>query len=108
MPSIYSILRRRSASAKLAQVFERSEASTGRALPIRRTGRGIWAATPVRVVEAAVKTLHGIGLLGDGGQPGHVIDAGTGDGRVPAVLQRGARHARSTASRQTPRCTLRP
>ena len=86
MPSIYSILRRRSASAKLAQVFERSEASTGRALPIRRTGRGIWAATPVRVVEAAVKTLHGIGLLGDGGQPGHVIDAGTGDGRVPAVL----------------------
>ena len=86
MLSIYSILRRRSAATKLARVFERSEASTGRALPIRKTGRGIWAATPVRVIEAAVKRLHGIGLLGDAGPPGHVIDAGTGDGRVSAVL----------------------
>lgn len=86
MPSIYSILRRRSASAKIAKVFERSERSTRRSLPIRKTGRGIWAATPLRVIEAAVTTVHGIGLLGEGGGPGHVIDAGTGDGRLPAVL----------------------
>ena len=86
MPSIYSLLWRRSASAKIAKVFARSQRSTHRSLPIRRTGRGIWAGTPVRIIEAAVRTLHGIGLLGNGGSPGHVIDAGTGDGRVPAVL----------------------
>lgn len=86
MPSIYSTLRQRLASARIARVFERSERSTHRALPIRKTGRGIWAGTPVRVIQAAVETLHAIGLLGEGGEPGHVIDAGTGDGRVPAVL----------------------
>jgi len=31
-------------------------------------------------------TLADLGLLGDGHQTGHVIDAGTGDGRIPAVL----------------------
>ena len=86
MPSFYGHLRQRSASARLARVFERSEASTRRSLPIRKTGRGIWAATPVRVIGTASDTLKDIGLLGAGGRPGHVIDAGTGDGRVSAVL----------------------
>ncbi len=85
MSSIYSGIRKRAALKQLAGVFERSEASTGRALPIRKTGRGIWAATPVRVIEEACRTLKDMGILG-GGPPGHVIDAGTGDGRLPAVL----------------------
>ena len=71
---------------QLAKVFERSQASRGRVLPIRKTGRGIWVPTPVRVIEEAIETLKKIGLLGAGTPPGHVIDAGTGDGRIPAVL----------------------
>jgi len=71
---------------QLIKVFERSEASRGRALPIRKTGRGIWVPTPGRVIEEAIETLQKIGLLGEGTPPGHVIDAGTGDGRIPPVL----------------------
>ena len=71
---------------QLAKVFERSEATRGRVLPIRRTGRGIWVPTPVRVIEEAIETLRELGLLGEETPPGHVIDAGTGDGRVAAVL----------------------
>ena len=71
---------------QLTKVFERSEASSGRALPIRKTGRGIWVPTPVRIIEEAIETLKKIGLLGEGTPPGHVIDAGTGDGRIQAVL----------------------
>ena len=86
MTSIYSRIRRRAAFRQLARTFERSEASSRRALPIRKTGRGIYVATPVRVIKDAVSTLTGLGLLGAGRRPGHVIDAGTGDGRVPAVV----------------------
>ena len=68
------------------RVFERSEASSGRALPIQKTGRGIWAATPVRVVAEAALTLTELGILDGEQQTGPVIDAGTGDGRVLAVL----------------------
>ena len=81
---------------RLAAVFERPAAAEGRTLPIRRTGRGIWVATPIRVIEAAAGRLAAAGLLGDGagtgraaGSPGaarHVVDAGSGDGRVSAVL----------------------
>ena len=71
---------------QLAKVFERSQASRGRVLPIRKTGRGIWVPTPVRVIEEAIETLKKIALLGGGTPPGHAIDAGTGDGRIPAVL----------------------
>ena len=71
---------------RLIKVFERSEASLGRALPIRKTGRGIWVPSPVSVIREAIETLKKIGLLGEGAPPGHVIDAGTGDGRIPAVL----------------------
>ena len=86
MTSIYSRIRQRAAFAQLARIFERSEASSRRALPIRKTGRGIHVATPVRVIAEAVETLQRLGLLGEGRRPGHVIDAGTGDGRIPAVL----------------------
>ena len=71
---------------QLTKVFERSEASRGRVLPIRKTGRGIWVPTPVRVIEEAIEMLTKIGLLGEGTPPGHVIDAGTGDGRIPVFL----------------------
>lgn len=86
MTSIYSRIRQRAAFAQLARIFERSEASSRRALPIRKTGRGIHVATPVRVIAEAVETLQRLDLLGEGRRPGHVIDAGTGDGRIPAVL----------------------
>ena len=71
---------------QLSKVFARSEASRGHALPIRKTARGIWVPTPVRVIADAIETLEKIGLLGEGTPPGHMIDAGTGDGRVLAVL----------------------
>jgi len=71
---------------QLIKVFERSEASRGRALPIRKTGRGIWVPTPVRVAKEAIDKLTTMGLLGEGTPENHVIDAGTGDGRIPAVL----------------------
>ena len=38
-------------------------------LPIRKTGRGIWVPTPVRVIEEAIETLKKIGLLGEGTPP---------------------------------------
>ena len=71
---------------RLTRVFERSEASCGRALPIQRTRLGIWVPTPVRVAKEAIDKLTTIGLLGEGTPENHVIDAGTGDGRIPAVL----------------------
>ena len=47
-------------------------------------------ATPIRVLEAAVAILSADGLLGGAGGAGaangHVIDAGSGDGRVLAVI----------------------
>ncbi len=54
---------------QLTKVFERSETSRGRALPIRRTGRGIWVRTPVRVIEEAIETLNGklVGATSTGG-----------------------------------------
>jgi hypothetical protein len=78
-------IRRRVAFTKLTRVFERSETSSRRAFPIRKTGRGIWVPTPVRVLAGAIEALWGGGLLGKG-PAGHVIDAGSGDGRLPAVL----------------------
>ena len=71
---------------QLIRVFTRSEASCGRALPIQRTRLGIWVPTPVRVAQEALEKLATIDLFGDGTQANHVIDAGTGDGRIPAVL----------------------
>ena len=79
--------RRATASLKrLNKVFERSEASLVPSLPIRNTTYGIWGATPLRVIEEAIAVLEGIGLLGEAAPQGIVVDAGTGDGRVPAVL----------------------
>lgn len=88
MTSIYDRIHRRSIIRRLVRVFEHSVAASGRSLPIRKTGRGIWAGTPVRVVAEAEAILGELGLLDDTDQvgPGHVIDAGSGDGRVSAVL----------------------
>ena len=83
-------IRRWRARRRLAAAFEQSAAAEGRTLPIRRTGRGIWVATPIRVIEAAGGILSAAGLLGGttgtGAGARHVIDAGSGDGRVPAVI----------------------
>lgn len=83
-------LRRWRTRRRLAAAFERPAAADGRTLPIRRTARGIWVATPIGVIEAAAGILAAAGLLGDaagtGGAARHVIDAGSGDGRVPAVI----------------------
>ena len=79
--------RRTTASLKrLNKVFERSEASLVHSLPIRKTISGIWGSTPLRVIEEAISVLEDIGLLGEATPQGVVVDAGTGDGRVPAVL----------------------
>lgn len=71
---------------RLNKVFERSEASLVHSLPIRKTVCGIWGPTPLRVIEEAVSVLEDLGLLGEAAPQGVVVDAGTGDGRVPAVL----------------------
>ena len=84
------MVRRWRTRRRLAATFERPGTADGRTLPIRRTGRGIWVATPLRVLEAAVAILSADGLLGGAGgagaSNGHVIDAGSGDGRVLAVI----------------------
>lgn len=67
-------------------VFERSSASLAQTLPLRRTVGGFWAPTPLRAVERGCEALMHLGLLGAGAAPGHLIDAGTGDGRLPAFL----------------------
>lgn len=89
-PGPGGVVRRWRTRRRLAAAFERPGTADGRTLPIRRTGRGIWVATPLRVLEAAEGILSAAGLLGgvreDGGANGHVIDAGSGDGRVPAVI----------------------
>jgi hypothetical protein len=86
MTTFHGRIRRRAIIRQLARVFDDAEAASGRSLPIQKTGRGIWAATPVRVVAEAALALSELGLLDGQHQAGHVIDAGTGDGRVPAVL----------------------
>ncbi len=79
--------RRVTASLKrLYKVFERSEASLVHSLPIRKTICGIWGPTPLRVIEEAIAVLEDIGLLGKSAPQRIVVDAGTGDGRIPAVL----------------------
>ena len=79
--------RRATASLKrLYKVFERSEASLVHSLPIRKTISGIWGPTPLRVIEEAISVLEDIGLLGEAAPQRIVVDAGTGDGRIPAVL----------------------
>ena len=86
------VVRRWRTRRRLTSTFDLAAAG-GRTLPIRRTGRGIWVATPIRVLEAAAEILSAAGLLGgvegireDGGAGGHVIDAGSGDGRVLGVI----------------------
>ena len=66
-------------------IFERPEPTT-RVLPIRRTSVGVWVPTPIQVIERACQLLGRVGLLGDAAPEGFVVDAGTGDGRVPAVM----------------------
>lgn len=82
-------LRRWRTRRRIAAAFEGPAAADRRALPIRRTARGIWVPTPVRVIEAAAGILSAAGLIGSAGTGGatrHVIDAGSGDGRVAAVI----------------------
>ena len=71
---------------RLHKVFERSETSLAHTLPIRKTISGIWAPTPVCVIEESVAVLTRLGLLQRGARQPAVIDAGTGDGRIPALL----------------------
>ena len=76
----------RNRTERLAKVFERSQESRRRTLPIRKTSRGTWVPTPFPVIEGAIQTLKQLGYLGEGAPSGHVIDAGADDGRIPAVL----------------------
>ena len=55
-------------------------------LPLRKTHCGTWVPTPLRAIEEGCKVLEDIGLLGRKAPPGDLIDAGTGDGRLPAFL----------------------
>jgi hypothetical protein len=55
-------------------------------LSLRVTAGGLWHATPLRVLGAAVNTLAETGLLAPGAL---LFDAGAGDGRVLAALALG-------------------
>ena len=70
----------------LRAVFERSGAFPAHFLPLRKTHCGTWVPTPLRAIEEGCKVLEDIGLLGRKAPPGDLIDAGTGDGRLPAFL----------------------
>ena len=70
----------------LSTVFERSSSSLAQTLPYRRTVGGTWVPTPLRALEKGCEALRHLGLLGVGAAPGHLIDAGSGDGRLPAFL----------------------
>ena len=71
---------------RLQAVFNRSERALASGVPIRKTAAGIWAPSSIPQIMVLVTRLHEIGLLGAGASPGPVVDAGAGDGRVPAVL----------------------
>ena len=71
---------------KLVAIFDRSIETLGSALPIRKTKIGIWVPTPLPVIIEAISLMQEMQLLGRRAPLGAVIDAGTGDGRVAAVL----------------------
>ena len=70
---------------QLYAVFERSGASFAPSLPIRYTSVGIWVPTPMKVLAAACAQLQTDGWFART-RPGHLLDAGSGDGRVAALL----------------------
>jgi len=71
----------------LYRVFDRSEASLG-PLPIRKTICGTWVPTPMPILETGLALLRERGVLDAAVRGAPVVDAGTGDGRLPAVLSR--------------------
>ena len=71
---------------RLQNVFDRSERALASGVPIRKTATGIWAPSSIPQIMVVARRLHEIGVLGAGAPPGPVVDAGSGDGRVPAVL----------------------
>ena len=56
---------------------------------LRLTDRGIWHATPLAVLAAAIPLVVETGLLKTRGGPAQVFDAGAGDGRLLAALALG-------------------
>lgn len=74
--------------ADLRAVFDRSVRRLARGVPIRKTITGIWTPSPVSVIVQVAALLREMGLVGAAAAPGPVVDAGTGDGRVAAVLSR--------------------
>ena len=81
-----SFVKKGGLSSTLRRVFDRSEAALGHSIPIRKTASGIWVPTPLSVFEAALPTFEELGLFGGTGPTHPIVDAGTGDGRIPCVL----------------------
>ena len=72
---------------QLQAVFDRSQTQLAPTLPIQKTSLGIWVPTPLKVIDTAGALLKNRGWL-DSSRPGHLLDAGTGDGRVGMLLSR--------------------
>ena len=68
---------------RLDALFEESTTRLGGTIPIRKTQVGIWVPSPVSVTAAAAELLDDMGVLADADV---IVDAGSGDGRVAAVL----------------------
>lgn len=72
---------------ELETLYPRGDAAAAGAL--RLTDRGIWHATPLVVLAAAVPLVGESNLLESRGRPLCLLDAGAGDGRLLAALALG-------------------
>ena len=71
---------------RLQAVFDRSERALASGVPIRKTVAGIWVPSAIPQIVEVAALLREMGVLGSGPPPPVVVDAGSGDGRVAAVL----------------------
>ena len=73
-------------TGRLETLFSESEELLAPSLPIRKTRTGIWVPTPIPIILKACEILTTMRLLGETAPKGSVVDAGSGDGRVPIVI----------------------
>ena len=71
---------------RLQAVYDRSERVLARGVPIRKTVAGIWVPSAIPQIVEVAALLREMEVLGSGPPPPPVVDAGSGDGRVAAVL----------------------
>lgn len=71
---------------KIEKIFIESESSVFDGQRMRFTKRGIWLPSPIRVLWSIVALVAELGVFERFGPRAVIVDAGTGDGRIPLVL----------------------